>query len=116
MTDPMSPLPHTSSTASHADVVELTSEIAALKAELRVLTGHRFVRIHNSIPRLVAFQFVRGLALGLGTVIGATILVSVLGYILAQVDFVPILGEWATRIAEEIQADRTTGSGRPATD
>lgn len=116
MTDPVLPPSQSSPPASHADVTELTTEIAALKAELRVLTGHRFVRIHNSLPRLVAFQFVRGLALGLGTVIGATMLVSVLGYLLAQVDFVPILGEWATRIAEEIQADRTPAPPRPATE
>jgi hypothetical protein len=51
---------------------------------------------------MLAFQFVRGLALGLGTVVGASVLVSVLAFALAQIDFVPIVGEWAAIFAEEI--------------
>jgi hypothetical protein len=53
--------------------------------------------------RLILFQFVRGLALGLGTVVGASILVSLIAYLLAQIDFLPIIGDWATAIAEQMQ-------------
>lgn len=84
---------------------DLAAEISALRAEVARLNAHRFVRVHNSLPRLVAFQFARGLALGLGTVMGATLLVSVLGYFLAQIDFLPIVGEWASEIARQIQED-----------
>jgi hypothetical protein len=85
---------------------DLGTEVAELKAELRRLLSHRFVRIHNSVPRLLAFQFFRGLAFGLGTVVGASLLVSVLGYFLAQIDFLPIVGEWAAEIARQIEAER----------
>ena len=81
---------------------DLRSEIRALRLEVARLNGHRFVAIHNSTPRLLAFRFAQGLAVGLGTVIGATALVSVLGFLLAQIDFVPILGEWAQIFAEQI--------------
>ena len=81
---------------------DLKSEIRALREEVAQLNSHRFVVIHNSTPRLLAFRFAQGLALGLGTVIGATALVSVVAYVLAQIDFVPILGEWAQILAEEI--------------
>jgi len=81
-----------------ADVTLLVAEMAELKAELKRLNKHRFIAIHNSIPRLVAFQFVRGLAFGLGTVVGATILVSIVGYLLSSVDFIPIIGEWAAEV------------------
>ncbi len=84
----------------------LHAEIAALRGELATLNEHRFVRVHNSLPRLIAFQFLRGLALGLGTVVGATILVSLLGFALAQIDFVPIIGEWAAEIARQIQIEQ----------
>jgi len=82
---------------------DLESEIAALRRELEILNSHRFVRIQNSMPRLIAFQFIRGLALGLGTVVGATILVSMLALLLSNIDFIPIIGDWATEIARQIE-------------
>ena len=81
---------------------ELRGELRSVHEELHRLNTHRFVRIHNSLWRLVTFQFVRGLAFGLGSVIGATILVSVIGYSLAQMNFIPIVGEWAKQIADMI--------------
>jgi hypothetical protein len=39
----------------------------------------------------------------LGTVVGASILVSLIAYLLAQIDFLPIIGDWATAIAEQMQ-------------
>src|SRR6056297_2517190 len=74
---------------------DLKHEIAALRKELEQLNNHRFIRIQNSVPRLIGFQFLRGLALGLGTVVGASVLVSIVGYFLAQIDFLPIIGDWA---------------------
>ncbi len=84
------------------ELAELRSDLRGVHAELHRLNTHRFVRIHNSVWRLLTFQFVRGLAFGLGSVIGATILVSVIGYTLAQMNFIPIIGEWAKQIADMI--------------
>jgi hypothetical protein len=35
-----------------------------LTAELETLNSHRFIRVHNSLWRLILFQFTRGLAFG----------------------------------------------------
>lgn len=86
------------------EAAELRAELEALRHELERLNSHRFIQVHNSLSRLVALQFLRGLALGLGTVVGATMLVSFIAYLLAQIDFVPIVGEWAARIAQQIQS------------
>jgi len=82
---------------------DLKAEIAALRAEVARLNAHRFIRNLNSPWRMLGWTFARGLAMGLGTVAGATLLVSVAAYLLSQVDWIPILGDWAARIAEEIQ-------------
>jgi hypothetical protein len=84
----------------------LAAEIAALRAEVARLNAHRFVRSLNSPGRMLAFTFARGLALGLGTVVGASILVSVSVYLLAQINFLPIIGDWAAQIAREIEEAR----------
>ncbi|MEL6521903.1 MAG: DUF5665 domain-containing protein [Pseudomonadota bacterium] len=85
---------------------KLRDEVAGLRAELARLSDHRFVRIHNSTFRLMFYQFLRGLSFGLGTVMGASILVSVLVYMLSWIDFIPIIGEWATELARQIELER----------
>ncbi|MCV6594658.1 MAG: DUF5665 domain-containing protein [Silicimonas sp.] len=86
------------------DTETTAKEIAALRAELERLNSHRFVTIHNSLPRLLWFQFLKGLALGLGTVLGASILVSAIALVLAQFEWVPLIGAWAAEIARQMEA------------
>jgi len=93
--------------ADEPDMTEpLAQEIRALRAELSRLNSHRFVRIHNSLPRLLAFNFARGMAMGLGTVVGATLLLSVIAWSLSQIEFLPIIGDWAAQIAEEMRVTK----------
>lgn len=75
-----------------------TEAMERLATELEKLNGHRFVKVNNSLWRLLSFQFARGLAFGLGTALGASLLVSVIAWWLSQFEFVPILGAWATEI------------------
>lgn len=84
---------------------ELHIEINALNKELTRLNQHRYIKLHNSIPKMLGFQFIRGLAFGLGSVLGATVLVSILVYFLAQIDFIPIIGEWAQEILIAIKPE-----------
>lgn len=81
----------------------LSDELEALRAEIAVLNDQRFLRIQGSTWRMMSHGFLRGLAMGLGTVVGATVLVSVIVYFLSQIDFIPIVGDWAAEIAKEIQ-------------
>ena len=73
-------------------------DLASLKAEVHKMNNHRFIRMHNSLTKLIWFNFMRGLAVGLGSVIGATVLVSLLVYLLRNIDFIPIIGDWATEV------------------
>ena len=84
---------------------DLATEIRALREEIERFNGHRFIRIQNSVPRMLFVQLARGLVLGLGTVIGASVLVSFFVYALSQIEFLPIIGEWATEIARQIEGE-----------
>ncbi|MGB3690450.1 MAG: DUF5665 domain-containing protein [Jannaschia helgolandensis] len=81
----------------------LQEEVASLRRELARLNRHRFIQIHNSVPRLILFQLYRGLAFGLGSVLGATVVLSVLVWSLAQINFIPVIGDWATQVLDVIQ-------------
>ena len=52
---------------------------------------------------MLLVSLMRGLASGLGWVLGATILVSILTYIISQMEFIPVLGDWISQLIEEIE-------------
>ena len=74
-----------------------------LESAVRKLSEHYFFRMNESVWTIIWFSLLRGLAFGLGTVLGATILVYVLVLFLSQIEFIPIIGEWSARIIEQIQ-------------
>lgn len=77
--------------------------LTGLTAQVKLLNEQRFFRLQNAPLRLLGFQFLRGIAFGLGSVVGATLVVSLLVYSLAQINFIPIIGDWAAQIADRIQ-------------
>lgn len=83
-----------------------------LTTELETLNKHRFIRVHNSLWRLILFQFTRGLAFGLGSVLGASILVSLVVWWLAQFEFIPIIGDFTNQLIDWIDLPDTTPRGR----
>ncbi len=85
---------------------DLKDSIDRLSKEVALMNSHRFVRLHDKPLKMLMFQFFRGLAFGLGSVVGATILVSLLAWWLSQFEFLPIVGEWARQISDEIGQSR----------
>ena len=79
------------------------ASIKHLEQAITDLREHHFFRMHDSLWSLIYFSLIRGLASGLGWVIGATILVYLLTVILSQIEFMPIVGEWAARLIEQIE-------------
>ena len=73
---------------------------------VRELLDHKLLRDYSSTWHILWLNFLRGLAFGLGSVIGATILVYLTIQILAQIEFIPILGEWAVQLIERIETKR----------
>ena len=68
------------------------------------LKDQNFFFIYNSIWRIIGISLIQGLASGLGWIIGATLLVSTLTFFLSQIEIVPIVGEWVSRVIQEIKS------------
>lgn len=77
-----------------------------LTTEVEKLNQHRFIRIQNSVWRMMLFQLGRGLAFGLGSVLGATIVVSILAWFISQIEFIPLIGNWASEILKQIDTSQ----------
>jgi hypothetical protein len=90
--------------STEPDAAELREEVAGLRREVGRLNTHRFVRLHNSLPKLLLFNLMRGAAFGLGTVLGASVVLSFLVWSISQIEMLPVIGEWAAEIARQMEA------------
>ena len=83
---------------------ENDNDIKKLIEALKSLNNNNLFKIYNSTKKILFISFLKGLASGLGWIIGATILVSLLTYILSQIEFIPILGDIVSQLIQEIEA------------
>ena len=67
------------------------NEIKKLSEAIKSLNNNNIFKIYNSTKKILFISFLKGLASGLGWIIGATILVSILTFALSQIQFIPIL-------------------------
>jgi hypothetical protein len=77
-----------------------------LNEQMDQLLNHPALRMQRSVISMLWFNLLRGLAFGLGSVLGATILVYATIQILTQIEFIPILGDWAIQLIEQIEMKR----------
>ena len=78
-------------------------EVKKLSEAIKSLNNNNIFKIYNSTKKILFISFLKGLASGLGWIIGATILVSILTFALSQIQFIPILGEWVSKLITEIR-------------
>lgn len=87
------------------ETTKIGAELEGLRAEVQRLNNQRYFRYESSVFWVMLWSLLRGLFFGLGSVLGATILLTVVVRMLGSIDFIPILGDWAQQIIEEIQRD-----------
>jgi type IV secretory pathway TrbF-like protein len=82
----------------------LREEVRQLREELARLNEHRFLRTYNSTWKFMAFNFARGVMVALGGIIGASVVLSMVIWSLSQIEFVPIIGDYAKQVIEIVQS------------
>ncbi len=87
------------------DENEIANEIRELRKAIDTLNNQKFMRMHSSWMRFIWTSLVRGLFVGLGSVIGATLLLYFVIQFLSNIDFIPIVGSWAKEIVEIINGN-----------
>lgn len=61
------------------------------------------MKIYRSLPQLLMANFLSGVAWGLGSVIGATLVVAIIGMLIARSSQIPLLGKLVEITMVEIQ-------------
>ncbi len=80
----------------------LLDELRAVRAEVERLNEQKLFQNERTLKRVMLMGLARGLAFGLGSVLGASILISALVWALSTIDFIPVIGDWAQEIIDQI--------------
>jgi hypothetical protein len=88
---------------SSEQLTQVVNQVESINRQLDKLNNHKLILAYNSIPRLLWFHLLKGVAFGLGSVLGATVVLSTLVYLLSQMEFIPIIGEWVSAIIEVVK-------------
>ncbi len=89
---------------------ELATEVRKLTKEVKSLRKLEFVKILKHPWKFLGMSFLKGLMVGFGSVLGASVLVALFLYILSQISFVPIIGDFVEEVLTQIED--TTGVER----
>lgn len=82
--------------------LELTKELLTLSKEIEKLKNLEFIQVLKHPLRLMWLSFLKGLMIGFGSVLGASVLVGLFVYLIAQISFVPIVGDFVEAIVSQI--------------
>lgn len=82
---------------------EIVQSVRSIEQQLQKISLHPLIVKPPTTARELLLQFAKGAAFGLGSIAGAGIILSLVIYLLSQIQFVPILGEFIKDILTQIQ-------------
>lgn len=91
---------------------DLVKAVKEMTEQIQTLRDLEPLQILKRPWRLLWFSFIKGLMIGFGSVLGATVLITLLVYLLAKLSDVPVLGSFLDKIlikTETIQQDAVKG-------
>ena len=91
--------------SSLAEEMEITNEsileeLQSIRKELNAINEHKLLKVYNNLTKMMVFLLLRGILTGLGTVIGATVVASLVVFLLSRVELIPFIGSWLTQVID----------------
>lgn len=85
--------------------LDLSKELTKLSKQVENLKEMEFIKILGHPWRLMGYSFLKGVAAGFGSVVGASVVVAIFIYLLSQFSLVPFIGDYFTDLKNEINFD-----------
>ena len=84
----------------------LVKSITDLTKLVRQLRSERYLQMVDNRKKFLFYNFIAGVARGVGWALGTTLVVGLVLWILSQLINVPLLGDWIGNIVDYIQDTR----------
>ncbi len=66
-------------------------------------TFNEYVSFIRSPWKAFFYSFLRGTGFGLGTLIGAAVVIALLSFLIKELGWIPIIGEWLTNFGKIVR-------------
>ena len=83
--------------------LELAREVKQLSKEINRMKSMEVIQVFKSPWKFLGFSLMKGLMIGLGSILGATLLLSGLVYLLSEMRFVPVVGDFVQDVIDRIE-------------
>lgn len=93
--------------------LELTKEVNQLAKQVQKLQNTELIKIYKHPGKLIWYSFLKGIMVGLGSVVGATVVVAILIYLLSKISFVPVIGDFVNEIVGQLEISQTETTTNP---
>lgn len=97
---------HSSTTGSAAHIQaqsQLVREVTSLTQEVQKLKDMELIQIFKHPLKFLWFSFLKGVMVGFGSVLGASLVVGIFLYLLTQISLVPVIGDFVQKVIDQIQ-------------
>jgi hypothetical protein len=84
----------------------LAESVEVLAKMVDGLRSRRYLQMIDKPKKFLFYNFISGVASGLGTAFGATIIFALIIWLLSKMQLVPFLGEWVVKMLDYIQQAR----------
>ncbi len=85
--------------------LQLAKEVETLTSEVKKLKDMEFIQVFKHPLKFMWFAFLKGLMVGFGSVLGASVLVGLFVYIMGQISLIPIIGDFVQDIVSQVQGE-----------
>ncbi|MFH1218591.1 MAG: DUF5665 domain-containing protein [Candidatus Peregrinibacteria bacterium] len=96
--------------------IQLAQEVKTLSKEIARMKSLDYLQVFRHPVKFMWFAFLKGLMVGFGSVLGASVLVGIFVYLVAQISFVPVIGGFVEDVIEQVGITSTQGSDTPTVD
>lgn len=86
----------------------LIKEVDTLSKEVQKLRDFELLQVYKHPWKLTLYSLWKGMMVGFGSAIGATVLVAILVYILSQFSTFPLIGDYLNNFTDKISPQQTT--------
>ncbi len=90
-------------TNTKPESLDVVHAVVGLTNQIKDLENQKFFRVVRDKWNLFKYEVLRGIAYGLGTVIGATVGVSLLLFLLSKLSLFPIIGTFSSQFIQALQ-------------
>lgn len=90
--------------------IELAKEIKLLSKEIARMKDMEVIQVFKNKWKFLGFSLLKGIMIGFGSVLGATLFIYIFVNLLSQLSVIPVIGDWIKDVITEVNHTQDVGS------